>query len=195
MVGLLMIVQFLVPHAVSRDVSDHASSWLIIIGAFAFVLGVASLIRVHGDRLRRRSADWPYSLIALVSFAGMAGMGLRYGIDPGTATDFVFQNVLIPLEATMFSLLAFFIASAAYRTFRARTPEATILLATAIVVMLGRVPLGEFMYHGAPDIAEWLLQFPVTAAKRGIYLGVSLGMVATSLRIILGIERAYLGGE
>ncbi|MGD8237493.1 MAG: hypothetical protein PVH68_02985 [Armatimonadota bacterium] len=193
--GVLMMVQFLVPHAVSAELNERAAKWLIIVGAFAFVLGVGSLVRVHGDRLRRKDPNWPYSLIALVACAGTAVIGIGYGIESGTPADFMFHNVLVPLEATMFSLLAFFVASAAYRTFRARTPEATVLLAAAVLVMLGRVPLGEFIYERTPDIAEWLLQFPVTAAKRGIILGVSLGIVATSLRIILGIERAYLGGE
>jgi hypothetical protein len=32
------------------------------------------------------------------------------------------------------------------------------------------------------------------AAQRGVMMGIGLGMIATSLRIIFGIERTYMGG-
>lgn len=113
----------------------------------------------------------------------------------GSGFKWLFDNVMVPLDATMFALLAFFMASAAYRTFRARTPEATVLLLVAIIVMLGRVPIGEMFYSHMPQVSEWFMLVPTVAAKRGILFGVALGVIATSLRIILGIERSHLGGK
>lgn len=106
----------------------------------------------------------------------------------------MFNHILVPMQATMFSLLAFFIASAAYRAFRARTPEATVLLVTAIVMMLGRVPIGEMIWSKFPEFTEWILTTPNMVMMRGIIIGVGLGMIATALRIIFGIERTYMGG-
>ena len=99
------------------------------------------------------------------------------------------------LQGTMFSLLAFFVASAAYRAFRARSLEATILLGAAVIVMAGRVPLGEYLLPGIGQISDWIMNVPNTAAQRGILIGVSLGGIAISIKIIFGIERAYLGGS
>lgn len=122
---------------------------------------------------------------------------LRKLMDPedGPGYRWLFDNILVPLDATMFALLAFFMASAAYRTFRARTPEATVLLVVAIIVMLGRVPIGELLSQHLPQVYEWFMMVPTVAAKRGIIFGVALGSIATSLRIILGIERSHLGGR
>jgi hypothetical protein len=61
--------------------------------------------------------------------------------------------------------------------------------------MLGRVPIGDYISEYIPAASDWLLNVPNLAAKRGILLGVSLGAIATSLRIIFGIERSYLGGS
>ncbi|MEK7369523.1 MAG: hypothetical protein AABZ62_07640, partial [Planctomycetota bacterium] len=64
----------------------------------------------------------------------------------------------------------------------------------AIIVMLGRVPIGALISEYLPMAADWIMGVPNLAAKRGILLGVSLGAIATSIKIIFGIERQYLGG-
>ncbi|MCH7760906.1 hypothetical protein IIA15_05820 [candidate division TA06 bacterium] len=101
----------------------------------------------------------------------------------------------IRTQLDIVTLLAFFVASASYRAFRARTPEATLLLVAATLVMIGRVPIGDFLYSGFPQVADWIMDVPNTAGQRAILIGIALGTVSASLRIILGIERVHLAGE
>lgn len=122
-------------------------------------------------------------------------------IEPDSLFMWFFDHCFVPLDATMFSLLAFYIASAAFRAFRARSFEATALLISGCLVMIGRVPLGEQIavqagnFHlSVADVASWILNNPNSAAQRGILLGVILSQVAISLRILFGIERTYMGG-
>lgn len=192
--GFLFVAHVFIPGKISQDFLNWFLKWSKVIGPFAVILGVMSLVMVHSTKIRRKAPNWGYSIVALVALALTTATGFIWGIQEGTAYMWVFKNFNVPLGATMFSLLAFYIASAAYKAFRARSVEATVLLIAAIIVMLGRVSIGHAISHWIPDITEWILNVPNLAAKRGITLGVGLGMTATSLKIILGIERTYLGG-
>lgn len=193
--GITMMVQFFVPHPVSVGFYDLTTKWIRIVAAFALVLGTGSLIVYHTDKLRRRRVGWYYSIVTLVAAAVTTVIGLGWGVKPGSILQsIIFQNILVPLNASMFAILAFYMASAAYRAFRARTKEAALLLVAAFIVMLGMVPVGNAIWHKLPEVAEWILSVPNMAAKRAILFGVALGGIATSLKVILGIERGWLGG-
>ena len=164
----------------------------------------------------------------------------------GSLFQWMFKYIFSPLSATMFALLAFFVASASFRAFRARNFEASLLLVAGIIIMLGRVPIGSLisswtiMYILAfsigiginsyvknrnvmfgwilgscgaitgfgmtmgwpidqpaifflPALQEWIYLVPNLAGSRAILIGIGLGIVATSLRYIFGLEKSYLG--
>ncbi len=194
--GLALALQYYVPHPASESFLQEVSLWNQIIAGFAIVLGVGSLLSNHYLKIKRQEAGWGYSAVLFVSLFTVFGAGLwAEGKAAGTFFGWLYEYVLVALQGTMFSLLAFFVASAAYRAFRARTLEATVLLSAAVLVMAGRVPLGEYVLPGVGYISDWIMNVPNTAAQRGILIGVSLGGIATSIKIIFGIERAYLGGS
>ena len=200
--GILGIALYYVPHAGAQNVERELSLWLRIVAAFAYFLGLYSLMNLHWGRIRRRRQGWGYSLIVFLGFCTMLafviynnGHGPFAPLASEGGYQWMFWYIQVPCASTMFSILAFFIASAAYRTFRARTPEAAVLLVAAVIVMLGRVPIGRAISGFFPWASQWLLNEPNLAATRGIRLGVCLGAIATSLRIIFGIERSYLGGS
>uniref|UniRef100_A0A7C4UB98 Uncharacterized protein n=1 Tax=candidate division WOR-3 bacterium TaxID=2052148 RepID=A0A7C4UB98_UNCW3 len=191
--GFVMIFQYFIPHPLSQKFYDiFIQQWLIIISIFFYILSWRSFVLYHTNKIRRKKEGWWASIVAIVSFLFMALAGII--TKKGYIFNQMYNYVYAPLQATMFSLLAFFVASAAFRAFRARNLEATLLLIAATIVMLGRVSVGSYIWKGLPDFVEWILEYPNMAAQRGIRIGVGLGMIATSLKIILGIERTYLGG-
>lgn len=199
--GIMMIlcVGFIfyafVPHQRTEDFYQWWLTWVRAISPFGVVLGVISFTRVHWAKISRKVPYWQYSVLALGGLVFTSFAGFYWGTEQGTPYMWMFLNVQMPLSATMFSLLAFYIASAAYKAFRARSAEATVLLIAAIIVMLAQVPIGMAISRRIPEISEWILNVPNMAAKRGIFIGVGLGGTAVSLKIMLGIERTYLGSD
>ena len=197
--SLFYCFQYFVPHESIKDTFSFLLQCTMIIGCFAALLGIYSLVRVHAMRIKRRGLNWKYSYLTIFFLTLTIIVGMFGSIERGPALEghmyyFIYTSILIPIQATMFSLLAFFIASAAYRAFRARSLVATVLLLTAVFVMIGRVPIGGQIHQFLPDFAHWLLNVPNLAAKRAIAIGIGLGASATALKVALGIERSHLGG-
>lgn len=119
---------------------------------------------------------------------------MLWGRD-GRVFVWIYDHVFGPANATLFALLAFFVASAAFRAFRARNAEAALLLGAAIFMMLGRAPLGRAISDVLPDLAQWLLDVPSNGGRRAIMMGAAIGAIATGLRVILGLERSHLGND
>lgn len=202
--GVVFIVQYFIPHFPFNRFSNWFSDWFSIVAACAIWLGALNLFKLSLEKIYARREGWGYALITILCFLLMAVVGFSEGRDyskVGTGFDWLYNYVYSPLSSTMFAILAFFVASASYRAFRARNFEATLLLVAAFLVMLGRVPIGDLLSGFMPpgmrlsQLATWIMQFPNTAGQRAILIGISLGIVSSSLRIILGIERSYLGGD
>jgi hypothetical protein len=219
-VGTLIIVSEFIPHKPFGTISGELENWFLIISGFAIILGILSLIKVNLTKIKRKQSNWQYYIISLVSFTIMVAAGILWGMQTQEGLlsnsekiivflgekpfDYLFDNVFQHLSATMFSLLAFFMASASYRAFRARTFESTLLLIAAILVMLGRASVGSSLTSWLPDylsflhlpnIANFIMKYPNTAGQRAIMICAGFGVIGSSLRIILGIERSYLGGK
>lgn len=124
----------------------------------------------------------------------------------GGAMWFAYEYGMQPLQATTFAMLAFYVASAAFRAFRARNFEAVLLLGTAFLILLGRTAIATWLTGWLPDegfwsffkitnLTTWIMSWLNTAGNRAIIIGIALGIASTSLKVMLGIDRSYLGSE
>lgn len=124
-----------------------------IIGSFAVMLSVTLFSRIHIRRIQRRRNVMVSSVLLICMWTTIAWGLYRFaffGEKPSVEyiIQSVFAGIVSPGDATIYSILAFFIASAAYRAFRARSLEATVLLAAGLIVMLGNAPVGEAIWGG-----------------------------------------------
>jgi hypothetical protein len=191
--GLLQLLEFYLKIPVLKSMGAETRSWVVIIANFALGLGAANLLFIHGGRALAQRQGWINSAALVVSMVGMVVIGLTWG-QSNVVYQFVFKNILEAMASTMYALLAFYIASASYRAFRARNAEAAVLLVSATLVMLGNVPIGEAISKVFPTMGSWLMNVPNNAGQRGILISATVGFVVLSLRVVMGLERGHFRG-
>ncbi|HDN67712.1 MAG TPA: hypothetical protein ENF86_02035, partial [Firmicutes bacterium] len=69
--GIIMIIQYFIPHEPFAGLQQRFNVWFLIISAFALILGIGNLIKIHGERISRQSAGWGYSVVLLVGLVTM----------------------------------------------------------------------------------------------------------------------------
>jgi hypothetical protein len=166
----------------------------VIIAAFALFLGLVNVSRVHARRIRERGPGRLYSFVLLAAMLIVLAIGLPPFSDQPSgpsqpAVQWIFENIQVPIQASLSALLAFFVITAAYRLLRIRNLEAIVMLIVTLLVLVGQITLG--LLPVLPDIQDWILAVPAMAGVRGILLGVALGAILTGIRLLLGVERPY----
>jgi hypothetical protein len=186
MFGLLAVLGLLFIPALANTLTG----WASFLAAVALLLGILNLIGVHARRAVKRNA---YSVLLLLSMLAMFALAISDFIgatDQGV--EFIFGRVLAPLEAAMASLLAFFLLFAGIRLLqRQRNWWAVLFLATVVLILLGRTPLPGFLGDVFGGISNFINTVFVNAGMRGILIGVALGAITISIRVIMGWERPY----
>lgn len=186
-IGLIVLLDFFFTHPLLDALGAAFREWTIILTAFALLLGLYNLLFVHILRIARRNEPGAgYSAVVLITAFVVIVVGLWFGL-PSAPMTWIFNNLYLPLQGAFFALVAFFLATAAYRALRARSFETLLLLLAALVVFIGQVPL----WNALSGVREWVLNVPSTAGERGILLGVAIGTIATGLRLLIGVDRPY----
>ena len=193
--GLVLFVCYFSPHPTARSIYLTVTNeyWQILF-AFTLIIGVVSFTRINLKGIER-GEDRPYRIVSLLGVISMPVLAAIWGIKGDTPFMWMFEYVQVPMQATVFSLLAFFVASASYRGFRARSLQASILLGAALLILIARSTIGDIIWDRIPEFAEWVRSNPAMSARRAILIGIGLGSLTTSLRVLVGIERTWLGGE
>lgn len=173
---------------VLRPITNQLYLWAILLAAVALLLGAINVAWVHLRRVQAGATGWVNSVALLVALFAVLMAGL---VDPaGTKNplvEWLFDAIIAPGQATLFALLIFFMAAAAYRYLRVGQSGGAWLLTGALLMMITQLPAANALLPaGVANFTVWLLETPGMAAMRGVLLGGSLAMVLVGLRMIVG---------
>jgi hypothetical protein len=193
-VGVVVLAAAFVPHPLLQSVSTYLIDATVIIAAFALLLGLVNILRVHAREILRFRPGSPYSLVLIVGMLTVLVFGLipfrSVPSGPSQPTVlWIFQNIQVPIQSSLSALMAFFVLTAAYRLLHVRNWQSTLMLVAALLVLVGQVTVG--LLPVVPDIKDWVLDVLAMAGVRGVLLGVALGAILTGMRLLLGVERPY----
>lgn len=192
--GIIVLLGYFIPYEGLVSIRTMMLQWAIILAAFALIVGVINLVRVHAGKIKQGKAQAVYSMVLLVSFV-ITVITASYFTPTGTWSLWIFNNIQLPIEASLMSLLAILLIVASVRLLRRRLNTfSVIFLITALLVLIGTVPIlfvGEI--PALRLIREVIVEVPGVAGARGILLGVSLGAIATGVRVLIGADRPYGG--
>lgn len=190
-VGVIVLLDFFLDNFYLNLLGQTFANWAVILATLALILGVLNLLIVHFKKIRARKPGWGYSIVLVLALWIVMVLGLMDPAGPNGRVAWIFDYVQYPLQATMFSLLAVFILTAAYRAFRIRRWESLFFVLSGLVVLLGVTPLGEFIWDGFANVRTWIMTVPAMAGARGIIIGVALATIVMGLRLLLGMDRPY----
>ncbi|MCL5429378.1 MAG: hypothetical protein M1347_06230 [Chloroflexi bacterium] len=190
-IGLIVLVSLLFPDF--TDLRNRILNWAILLAAVALLLGFANLFQVHFQKMRHGEKP-VYSLILL------AGMLVTFIItfwegSQGFTASWIFNSIQLPIETSLMAVLAISLTIAAARLFQQRKDLMSIVfLVTLFVLLLSSGPLfGIELPLFTRTIGPYVNNFLSVGALRGLLIGVSIGTLATGLRILLGADRPYGG--
>jgi hypothetical protein len=168
--------------------------WAAFLAALALLLGVVNLFWVHAHRLVVKRSI--YSLFLLASVVIVLFLGFTDGRQAIGLAE-AFNWVQRPLEAALASLLAFFLVGTILRMAQQRGDKWSRLFVGTVIVILLATALSSASFVPvsinllAMRLRELLDALVVTAGMRGLLIGVALGTIVLSLRVLVGLERPY----
>lgn len=188
-VGLLVLVSLIFPGL--EDLRVRILNWAVLLAAVALLLGLANLFSVHFSRVRNRE-NLIYSGILLLGMLATFGITLWEGSN-GQLASWIFNNIQVPVEASLMAILAISLTLAAARLVQYRSDLMSIVFAVCLFIfLLGSGPLfGLELPIFTRTLGPYLRDFLSTSAMRGLLIGVGLGTVLTGLRILIGADRPY----
>lgn len=192
-VGLVVLAGYFLQFNLLNDLRVILLEWATILLAVTLLVGIVNLFTVHWRKFSTNRSNNPNSLVLMIAFVvTLIVAGVLGPTDPYAM--WIFNNIQIPIEGSLMAILTVVLILAGVRLLR-RKPNilSVVFIATAVIILLMTGPLFGIEITGLSELRTWIGKVPAVAGARGIFIGVSFGIVAAGLRILMGADRPYGG--
>jgi len=181
--------------------------WTVTLAAVALLVGISNLVGVQFRKISALNLNSFYAVVFFIAFFGVLVMWLlaaaaRTFLAPGDSLqsqlvtlgqntiDFAFNYIQTPVEATLTALLAIVMVLAGARLIRTRRSfSAVLFIVVAVILIAGLAPIEGLGLLG--QVRSGINDLFVVGATRGILLAISLGVLATGIRVIITVDQPY----
>jgi len=193
--GLIVLLGYFYPLEMLTNLRIMLTDWAVIIAAMAVLVGIANLVFVQMEKIRKREKNGMYGGLLVLSLIVTFGLGLVFGRD-NQVMRLAVDAVIVPVEASLMAILAVTLVYASIRLLRRRADVMTVIfLLTAVVILIAMMPtpIGPILGDGLTGLILQFLGMFSTGGARGLLIGIALGTLLTGLRVLFGIDRPYGG--
>jgi len=190
--GIITGIAYYLPIYPFKESAAVLTAYGVITFDMLLLLGVLHVSAFEVRWIMHKKRDWWASFITLAVFLVWFIPAVYLGNKHpwySWAQDY-FHTIA---NKCVTCLLALWIIASCARTFRAKSLETTILLIVGFIVVLRNAPVGGLLGSGVATVADWLMGIPSSGAGTGVLIGATVGQAAQSLRVLVGIDRTYLG--
>ena len=193
-VGWFVFIEYFVKWpAVSNIAGTLSGITTCLLGTFT-IIGVGNMTRFHLKNVLTQGKNWTPSRVLLASCWIPLVIGIAFSRNNPTYA-YLYNRLYLPTSQAFFGILSFYILSAAYRTFKSRSLDSTVLLLAAMFVMIAHSPATSVIWSGFAPLGGWILDVCTAAGVRGISIGIAIGSVVTALRVMTGREKRHLAAK
>ena len=190
--GLIVLLGYFYPLDALTQLRIMLTDWAVIIAAMAVLVGIANLVFVQMDKIRKREKNSIYGALLVLSLIATFGLGLVFGPE-NQFMRLAVDAIIVPVEASLMAILAVTLVYASIRLLRCRADVMTaIFLLVAVIFLIAMMPTPFGSVPGDWIIVQFANMFS-SGGARGLLIGIALGTLLTGIRVLFGIDRPYGG--
>jgi len=195
LVGIIIMLELFFPVNVISQTTKTLTSWGVLLVAMATGVGVVNLTKRHIKPIikqEKQNDQWFFSAVLIVTMYATIMSGILGGTKHQIYLN-IFNYIYTPVNGSIYAMLAFWIVSAAYRSLKAKSTEAMVLLVVVLIMLMKDTPLIVANIPIVAQVANWITTVLGPGGCRGIIISSGIGVLMFNLRMLIGKNPKAIG--